>query len=151
MEPFTALVYKRTLPFLEITNHDGTKDKDTIHGGIRSTGYGHIIEISPNQRLMNFSNELGYPRSMPRPLRVFGTYQNYSEWLFRLAIIESIGRESRGNFVPTDISIDIIAKLCGYQLDNHNFLPNTGLATTILAYSDQGLQEWRSYSTRMEV
>ncbi|KAM3154093.1 hypothetical protein ABEW05_005479 [Botrytis cinerea] len=152
MEPFTALVFKRTMPFFEIQQSTPTSD----HISSRNTaspriGRGIVIEISPNQRLMNNSHSLGYPRSMPRPITVFGTFKNYSEWLFRLAIIESIGRESRGAFIPADINLDSIAKLYGYQIDTTTFLPRLSLANTILQYPDHDLEDWNSFVNRIMV
>ncbi|TGO08819.1 hypothetical protein BTUL_0190g00020 [Botrytis tulipae] len=149
-EPFTALVFKRTVPHFEIqqSTTKNTRPGEETRGG--ATGRGLIIEISPNSRLMSSSNELGYARSMPRPLTVFGTFQNYSEWLFRLAIVESLSRESRGNFVPVDMDIEYIAKLYGYQVGFDIFLPRSSLAEIILRYPGHYLEEWEAFTNRMK-
>ncbi|TGO54934.1 hypothetical protein BELL_1485g00010 [Botrytis elliptica] len=150
LEPFTALVFKRTMPFFEIQQSTSTPTHTPSEITTSSRNQrGLIIEITPNQRLMNSSNSLGYPRSMPQPLTVFGTFQNYSEWLFRLAIVESIGRESRGNFIPADISLESIAKLYGYQIGSTTFLPRISLANTILQYPDLGLNDWNTFAKRV--
>ncbi|KAF7907970.1 uncharacterized protein EAE98_012465 [Botrytis deweyae] len=151
LEPFTALVFKRTIPFFEIQQSTSTPTHTPSEITTSSRNQrGLIIEISPNQRLMNSSNSLGYPRSMPQPLTVFGTFQNYSEWLFRLAIVESIGRESRGNFIPADISLESIAKLYGYQIGSTTFLPRISLANTILQYPDLDLNDWNTFAKRIK-
>ncbi|THV43874.1 hypothetical protein BGAL_0840g00010 [Botrytis galanthina] len=150
-EPFTALIYKRTIPFFEIQQSKSSSfhpPSGNTPGSGNQTGL--IIEISPNQRLMNSSNSLGYPRSMPQPLTVFGTFQNYSEWLFRLAIVESIGRESRGHFIPADISFESIAKLYSYQISTTTFLPQISLANIILQYPDHNMNNWNTFAKRIK-
>lgn len=110
-----------------------------------------VVTSFPDSRMMHESVELGVLlRTISNPLCIFGTCRNFSEWLLRIAAVES-GRRSKGSPKFVHNSPEYLRRLFLLESCKDECQPRESVAAEVDAYSTDDDKKWDEIAERLQV